>query len=87
MPRQPALTPWQELEEQARLAYREWPLFLKMRLRELKRHLPPEAFAADKTVASQPAAASSPEQTDEHLTLLHEYGLMTATDNAHDPPD
>lgn len=86
MTRQPVLTPWQEIEEQARLAYREWPLFLKMRLRELKRHLPPEAFAASGAATSQPAT-SSPDSTDEHLALLRQYGLMTPDDEAQGPPD
>jgi hypothetical protein len=72
MPRQPTLTPWQELEEQAYHAYHEWPLFLKMRLRQLRRHLPSEAFAAPPTAP----AVSSPDPVAEDIRLLKEYGLV-----------
>lgn len=34
-----AAAPWQELEEQAYHAYREWPVWLVLRERELGRHL------------------------------------------------
>ncbi len=64
MSRRPNLTPWQELEEQAYHAYREWPLFLKLRLRELRRHLPKEAFA------------KPPDPPPQDVALLKEYGLM-----------
>lgn len=69
MTRKAAASPWQELEEQAYHAYREWPLFLKMRLRDLKRHLPKEAFAAG--ISDPPAEKLNSK------TLLKEYGLIT----------
>jgi hypothetical protein len=74
MARQPTrLTPWQEMEQQAYHAYREWPLFLKLRLRALRRHLPPEAFASE-----SPGQHDAPEKdaVAADIALLAEYGLM-----------
>lgn len=69
MARQP--TPWQEMEAQAYHAYREWPLFLKLRLRDLRRHLPAAAFEHE----------GQPVNTDDDavaadIALLTEYGLF-----------
>ncbi|MCB9460118.1 MAG: hypothetical protein H6670_10760 [Anaerolineaceae bacterium] len=58
--------PLAQLEEQAFHAYREWPLYLKLRLRHLKQHLPREAFVGDN-------------QQDDVKTLLEEYGLSNST--------
>ncbi|MBL8165071.1 MAG: hypothetical protein JNJ61_24020 [Anaerolineae bacterium] len=69
------LSPWQELEEQAYHAYREWPLFLKLRLRQLRQHLPASAFASRRTVTA-PQPASSPDTVAEDIALLKEYGLF-----------
>jgi len=74
MARKPTrLTPWQEMEQQAYHAYREWPLFLKLRLQALRRHLPPEAFAAEPR-----GQHDAPEKDDvaADIALLAEYGLM-----------
>jgi hypothetical protein len=74
MARKPTrLTPWQEMEQQAYHAYREWPLFLKLRLRALRRHLPPEAFASE-----PPGQHDAPEKDEvaADIALLAEYGLM-----------
>ena len=84
MARKPShLTPWQEMEQQAYHAYREWPVFLKLRLRALRKHLPPDAFAdADST-----NAAPSAEDVAADIALLAEYGLMipeSALSDKHD---
>ncbi len=71
------LSPWQELEEQAYHAYREWPLFLKLRLRQLRQHLPAAAFAslsARREDAAPPESA--PDSVAEDIALLKEYGLF-----------
>lgn len=39
MNRKAAPAPWPELEQQAYYAYREWPLWLVLRARELEGHL------------------------------------------------
>ncbi|MDK3160547.1 hypothetical protein QPK87_28905 [Kamptonema cortianum] len=71
------LSPWQELEEQAYHAYREWPLFLKLRLRQLRQHLPASAFAS---LSSRREDVSTPEpmpdSVAEDIALLKEYGLF-----------
>jgi len=79
MTRKPThLTPWQQMEEQAYHAYREWPVFLKRRLHALRQHLPPEAFVQD--------GVTPPENTDTEddiaadIALLKEYGLLVPTD-------
>lgn len=41
---------WQEIEEQAFHAYREWPLWLVLRIRELQAH----QSGANPTTASHP---------------------------------
>lgn len=69
--RSTALTPWQELEAEAYHAYREWPLFLKLRLRELRRHLPPEALLTD-----APPSEEAAEPAGDDLALLRDYGLL-----------
>lgn len=74
------LTPWQEMELQAYHAYREWPLFLKLRLRELRRHLPPEAFTYEK---QQEPKVDTDNNTAE-IALLKEYGLMVPEKPADD---
>jgi hypothetical protein len=51
-----------QLEERAYHAYREWPLYLKLRLRYLKQHLPREAFSQAK-------------QVDDAKSLLEDYGF------------
>lgn len=74
------LTPWQELEEQAYHAYREWPLLLKLRLRHLRTHLPRALFERE-TTSSEAILPSSesphePEQVAADIALLREYGLF-----------
>ncbi|MCA9885506.1 MAG: hypothetical protein KC708_21160 [Anaerolineae bacterium] len=59
--------PLAQLEEQAFHAYREWPLYLKLRLRHLKQHLPREAFRREK-------------QPDNTKTLLEDYGFAGSDD-------
>jgi hypothetical protein len=56
-----------QLEERAYHAYREWPLYLKLRLRYLKQHLPREAFSREK-------------QVDDATSLLEDYGFSNAKD-------
>ena len=51
MAKTPSASPFQALEEQAYHAFREWPLWLVLRERELAAHLPASP-------SSQPAAAS-----------------------------
>lgn len=73
----PPLNPWQELEEQAYHAYREWPLFLKLRLRQLRQHLPAAAFASLSPRAEDAAPPESvPDSVTEDIALLKEYGLF-----------
>ena len=51
--------PWQQIEEQAFHAFREWPLWLVLRQRELALQStgtqsgPPSAAGADKTTGQQ----------------------------------
>ncbi|MEQ8677104.1 MAG: hypothetical protein RLP44_29670 [Aggregatilineales bacterium] len=70
--------PWHALEEQAYHAYREWRLFLKLRLNQLRAHLPPEMFEDES--ASQPESKDT-EDTRDDLSLLREYGLLMPEDN------
>ncbi len=71
------LNPWQELEEQAYHAYREWPVFLKLRLRQLRGHLPRELFAEFlPKPATAPEARPASETKQADIALLHEYGLL-----------
>jgi hypothetical protein len=71
------LSPWQELEEQAYHAYREWPLFLKLRLRQLRQHLPASAFASLSPRREDPSAPEPlPDSVTEDIALLKEYGLF-----------
>lgn len=79
------LTPWQELEEQAYHAYREWPLFLKLRLRHLRAHLPREWFErkVDRTPASESSGTPTPEQLAADIALLKEYGLLVPEGAGH----
>jgi hypothetical protein len=70
------LSPWQELEEQAYHAYREWPLFLKLRLRQLRQHLPASAFASLSSRREAAAPESGPDSVEEDIALLKEYGLF-----------
>lgn len=71
------LSPWQELEEQAYHAYREWPLFLKLRLRQLRQHLPASAFASLSPRREDPSAPEPmPDAVTEDIALLKEYGLF-----------
>jgi hypothetical protein len=67
------LNPWQELEEQAYHAYREWPLFLKLRLRQLRTHLPANLFTD-----FMPKSSSPPQEETggDDLALLKAYGLV-----------
>jgi|GEM_PF-1830852 len=67
------LSPWQEMEQQAYHAYREWPLYLKLRLRALRRHLPPEAFAFEKAPELK---VDNDNDSSAEIALLEEYGLM-----------
>ena len=74
MARKPiGLTPWQEMEQQAYHAYREWPIYLKLRLRALRRHLPSEAFTSK---PSQALTAKADDDVAADIALLAEYGLM-----------
>lgn len=66
------LTPWQQMEEQAYYAYREWPVFLRLRLRALRQHLPAEAFDSNQRTERTP----SNEDVAADIALLKEYGLM-----------
>jgi hypothetical protein len=58
-PKTSATAPWQDLEKQAYHAYREWPLWLALRERELAgrtdKRAPGAAPAAEES-ASQPPA-------------------------------
>jgi hypothetical protein len=71
------LSPWQELEEQAYHAYREWPLFLKLRLRQLRQHLPASAFASLSSRREDPSPPEPmPDAVTEDIALLKAYGLF-----------
>jgi hypothetical protein len=63
MPKKIVESPFQALEEEAYHAFREWPLWLVLRERELDAHLkaqrPPEAQNS----------RSTPEKHDSHSTL------------------
>lgn len=48
-------TPFQALEEAAYHAYREWPLWLVLRERELEAHLQPQAAAVEPVNPPKPA--------------------------------
>ena len=75
MPRKTDTTPpWQDLEKQAYHAYREWPLWLMLRMRELD-----ERLGKEKAKSRSPAACAnwcspcrgSPRQS-KHLTWIQE---------------
>lgn len=71
------LSPWQELEEQAYHAYREWPLFLKLRLRQLRQHLPASAFASLSPRREEPSPLEPMlDSVAQDIALLKEYGLF-----------
>jgi hypothetical protein len=70
------LNPWQELEEGAYHAFREWPVFLKLRLRELRAHLPAEMFADFSPRRKHREEAAKAEEVAADIALLREYGLI-----------
>lgn len=61
MPTKPAAAPWQELEEQAYHAYREWPVWLVLRERELGKRL-----AVGRPERHPAGAARAAEGTERH---------------------
>ena len=58
--KQTANAPWQELEQQAYHAYREWPIWLALRERELAERL--GAAQARRRTASATGAAQTSER-------------------------
>lgn len=56
-------SPFQALEEEAYHAFREWPIWLVLRERELDAHL------TARHPAASPAAGAAPEQPERHSSL------------------
>lgn len=54
MPKKPAASPFQALEEEAYHAFREWPLWLVLRERELDAHLSLRQPAAPQDAGAPP---------------------------------
>jgi hypothetical protein len=54
--------PWQQIEEQAYHAYREWPIWLVLRARELASRLTPPPSAPTTAAHRQRERKSSKEQ-------------------------
>ena len=62
MAKKEPLPPWQQIEEQAYHAYREWPIWLVLRARELASRLTPPPGAPTAAAHRQRERKSSKEQ-------------------------
>jgi hypothetical protein len=65
MAKKEVVHPWQQIEEQAFHAFREWPLWLVLRQRELaqqsRRELPPGTASGASPAAGADTAAGQPQ--------------------------
>jgi len=59
MAKTPSASPFQALEEQAYHAFREWPLWLVLRERELTAHLTPSPSSHTPTGPQSPQTATA----------------------------
>jgi hypothetical protein len=59
MPKKDTIHPWQQIEEQAFHAFREWPIWLLLRERELAARSTQSAPRPASAAADRPAAEQS----------------------------